>query len=75
MENSKTYDAKTGGQRRGSVAVAVGWTLLAMSMVVGVYVFQDIREGTHFFIAYAGAMGLIGLMLIGYGQRLRRSNG
>ncbi|MGA2989624.1 MAG: hypothetical protein ABSD88_04040 [Candidatus Korobacteraceae bacterium] len=75
MENSRTYDAKTKAQRRGSVALAVGWTLLAMAMLVGIYVFQDIREGTHFFIAYAGVMAFIGVMAIGYGQHLRSANG
>ena len=74
MQEVKTYDAKMAGQRRGSVFLGVGWTLLVMAMIAGVYVFQDIREGTHFFIAYAGSLGLLGVMAVGYGQHLRRSN-
>ena len=75
QESISPYDAKMRAQRRGSVALAVGWTLLAMAMVVGIYVFQDIREGTHFFVAYAGFMALLGLISIGYGGHLRRTNG
>jgi len=75
QETIRTYDAKMAGQRRGSVALAVGWTLLAMAMIVGIYVSQDVREGTRFFVHYAGVLALLGLMSIGYGNRLRRSNG
>jgi hypothetical protein len=62
-------------QRRASVALAVGWTLLAFAMMAGIYIFQDIREGSRLFIDYSGVLALLGLMVIGYGGRLRRSNG
>jgi len=75
QETIRNYDAKMSAQRRGSVALAVGWTLLAMAMIVGIYVSQDIREGTRFFVNYAGVLALLGFMSIGYGSRLRRSNG
>ncbi|MGA2964287.1 MAG: hypothetical protein ABSD96_21715 [Candidatus Korobacteraceae bacterium] len=75
QETLRSYDAKMAAQRRGSVALAVGWTLLAMAMIVGIYVSQDIREGTRFFVNYAGVLALLGLMSIGYGNRVRRLNG
>jgi hypothetical protein len=75
QERIKTYDAKMAAQRRGSVALAVGWTLLAFAMIAGIYVFQDFREGTRLFVHYAGVLALLGLMMVGYGRRLRRFNG
>ena len=75
QETIRTYDAKMAAQRRGSVALAVGWTLLAFAMITGIYIFQDLREGTRFFVHYAGVLALLGLMSIGYGNRLRRMNG
>ena len=75
MQETKTYDAKMAAQRRGSAALAVGWTLLAFAMIAGIYVFQDIREGSRLFVDYSGVLALLGLMVLGYGRRLRRSNG
>ena len=75
MENSRNYDAKTRAQRRGSIALAVGWTLLSFAMLMGIYVFQDVREGTRFMIGYSGAIGLVGIITAGYGHRVRRLNG
>ena len=75
MENSRSYDARMRAQRRGSIALAVGWTLLVFAMLMGMYVFQDLREGTRFMIAYSGAMAMAGIMTVGYGQHLRRSSG
>jgi hypothetical protein len=74
-EAMRSDDAKLAARRRGFVALALGWTLLGMAMIAGMYVFQGIREGTRFFVHYAGALALLGLMSIGYGNRLRRSNG
>jgi hypothetical protein len=68
------YDAKLQAQRRGSVALAVGWTLLGFAMLVGIFVFQDLREGTRLFIGYSGVLALAGAILLGYGTRLRRLN-
>ena len=75
MQETKTYDAKVAAQRRASVALAVGWTLLAFAMIAGIYIFQDIREGSRFFIVYSGVLALLGLTVIGYGRHLRGSNG
>lgn len=73
QRNTTSYDAKLVGQQHGSVVLSVGWTLLAMAMLVGIYCFQDFREGTHFWLAYDGSMAFVGLLTIGYGMRLRRS--
>jgi predicted benzoate:H+ symporter BenE len=75
QEPIKTYDAKVDAQRRGSAALAAGWTLLVFAMIAGIFVGQDVREGSHLFIDYAGVLALLGLIVIGYGNRLRRSNG
>ena len=74
MPKVKSYDAKVQAQRRGSIALAVGWTLLCFAMLVGIFVFQDYREGTHLFIAYSGIIALLGVLSVGYGQHLRRTN-
>ena len=58
MQEMKTYDAKVAAQRRASVALAVGWTLLAFAMIAGIYIFQDIREGSRFFIVLLGSAGV-----------------
>jgi hypothetical protein len=75
MENSRSYDARMRAQRRGSIALAVGWTLLVFAMLMGMYVFQDLREGTRLMIAYSGAVAMAGIMAVSYGLRLRRSSG
>jgi hypothetical protein len=72
MPQALTRDARVAIQRRGSAALAVGWTLLAFAMIAGIYVFQDIREGTFFFRLYAGVLAVAGIVIIGYGQHLRR---
>ena len=75
MESSRNYDVRMQALRRGSVALAVGWTMLAFAMLMGIYVFQDLREGTRFMIVYSGVIAAAGMVTAGYGQHLRRANG
>ena len=72
MAQALTRDVKVALQRRGSAALAVGWTLLAFAVITGIYFFQDVREGTFFFRIYASVLAFAGLVIIGYGQHLRR---
>ncbi len=64
-------DARLQEQRVGSQTMILGFVILGMAAILGIYVFVDIREGTHLMLAVSGTLGLIGLILIGYGEHKR----
>jgi hypothetical protein len=66
-------DEKFATQRRGTVMMAVGWTLLGMSFLLGIYTFSAIREGTPSWLWYESVIGVLGLVLIAIGMMRRKS--
>ena len=56
----------------GSDLLMLGWVLLGMCAIAGIFVFQDIREGTHMWLAFEAIVGIVGLALVGVGTYLRR---
>lgn len=58
-------------QRIGSVLVAVGWTMLGMVFILGIYTFSAIRQGTPSWLWFEGVIGVIGLVLIAVGVKRR----
>ena len=56
----------------GSDLLMLGWVFLGMCAIGGIFVFQDIREGTHMWLAFEAVFGLIGLVLVAVGTMFRR---
>jgi hypothetical protein len=59
-------------RRIGSLMLTLGWILLAMNGLAAMFVFQDIREGTHLWLIMGTVVGVIGLTLIAVGTIKRR---
>lgn len=59
-------------RRFGSVLLMVGWILLGMAGITGIYVFQDIREGTFLWLVWNGVLGVLGLGFVAVGTHYRR---
>jgi hypothetical protein len=64
-------DARLRQQRTGSQTMIVGFVILGMATILGIYNFVDLREGTHLMLALSGFLGLTGLILIGIGEYKR----
>lgn len=64
-------DQRLQQQRTGSQMMILGFVILGMAGILGIYNFSDIREGTHLMLAVSGALGLIGLALVAFGQYRR----
>lgn len=65
-------DATLGARRTGSVYMVLGWIILGMAALVGVFVFNAIRDGDMFWPTFAGIMGVIGLALVVGGAMVRK---
>jgi hypothetical protein len=66
-------DARLYEQRTGSQTMITGFVILGIAIILSVYNFADIREGTHLMLAMSGGLGLVGLILIGIGEHRRGS--
>ena len=64
-------DAEIEDNFSGSVLLTVGWTLLGMAFLLGVYTFSAIRQGTPSWLVYEGLIGAVGLVLVVAGVRRR----
>jgi hypothetical protein len=64
-------DARISQQRTGSQTMIIGFVILGMGAVLGIYTFVDLREGTHLMLTMSGVLGLIGLVLIAIGEYKR----
>ncbi len=71
---TREEDVRLGDLRWGSVLVATGWTLLGMAVLLSIYMFSDIRQGTSLMLWTVGCMGLLGLALVGIGMSKRGHN-
>lgn len=56
----------------GSFMLVLGWILMGLNGIAGIFVFQDIREGTHMWLAWSTVVGIISLALIALGTIKRR---
>jgi hypothetical protein len=59
-------------RRLGSFMLVLGWILLGMNAIPAMYVFQDIREGTKFWLISGAVVGVIGVALVVIGTIVRR---
>ncbi len=62
-------------RRLGSVLLTVGWILLWMDALLGVFFFISLRNGSWFWPIWLGIEGLLGLALVIMGTRYRRAVG
>ncbi len=59
-------------RRLGSQLLTIGWILMAMNGIAGLFVFQDLRQGTHMWLVWTAVLGIIALALIAFGTMKRR---
>ncbi len=62
-------------RRLGSVLLTVGWILLWMDAVLGVFFFISLRNGSWFWPIWLGIEGVLGLILVMMGSHYRRAIG
>ena len=59
----------------GSIMLTIGWILLWMDAVLGVFFFQSLRNGSMFWPIWLAIEGAIGLGLVIMGTRYRHAVG
>jgi len=59
----------------GSIMLTVGWILLWMDAVLGVFFFISLRNGSMFWPIWLAIEGVLGLALVIMGTRYRRAIG
>ena len=61
-------DEAIAGEQLGSVLKTVGGVFLGMALILSMFDFVDVREGTNLMIIVSGVLGTVGLVLIFLGQ-------
>ncbi len=59
----------------GSIMLTIGWILLWMDGILGIYFFQSLRNGSMFWPIWLAVEGIAGLVLVIMGTRYRRAIG
>jgi len=59
----------------GSILLTIGWILLWMDAVLGVFFFISLRDGSMFWPIWLAVEGVLGLVLVIMGTRYRRAVG
>ncbi len=59
----------------GSVLLTLGWVLLWMDAIFGIYFFISLRNGSWFWPVWLGVQGALGLLLVVMGTRYRKAVG
>lgn len=62
-------------RRLGSVLLTVGWILLWMDAVLGIFFFISLRNGSWFWPIWLGIEGALGLILVMMGTHYRKAIG
>jgi hypothetical protein len=62
-------------RRLGSILLTLGWILLWMDAVLGVFFFISLRNGSMFWPIWLAIEGVLGLALVIIGTRYRRAIG
>jgi hypothetical protein len=58
-------------QRRAGVMITVGKVLLWMDLILACFVYVGLRSGSHFFLWWVIAEGVLGVALLGIGSQKR----
>ncbi len=64
-------DVALESRRMGSQTMIIGWIILGMAALVGIYVFSAVRDGDLTWPTYVGIMFVIGLGLVLGGAFIR----
>ena len=67
-------DQRLAELQRGSATMVVGWIILGMASVCGLFLFQTFRDGTLVWRNLTLVMGAIGFVLVLWGNYLRKAN-
>ena len=59
-------------RRLGSIMLTVGWILLWFDVMLAVYFYSSVRDGSMFWPTWVAVEGIIGLGLVIAGTRYRR---
>jgi hypothetical protein len=59
----------------GSIMLTIGWILLWMDGILGIYFFQSLSNGSMFWPIWLTIEGIAGLVLVIMGTRYRRALG
>lgn len=62
-------------RRLGSILLTVGWILLWMDAILGIFFFISLRDGSWFWPIWLGIEGVVGLVLVIMGNHYRRAVG
>jgi len=73
--NQAAIDDTVENRRLGSVLLTVGWVLLWMDALLGIFFFISLRNGSWFWPVWLGIEGVLGLVLVILGTRYRRAVG
>jgi len=68
-------DETVENRRLGSALLTVGWVLLWMDALLGVFFFISLRNGSWFWPIWLAIEGALGLLLVIMGTRYRRAVG
>lgn len=67
-------DATMEQERLGATLITTGGVLLGMALILGIYNFSDIREGTYLMLAISGSCAFLGLFLMAVGEWKKKTN-
>ncbi|HWR36101.1 MAG TPA: hypothetical protein VN622_09560 [Clostridia bacterium] len=70
----RTQDAEIDAQRTGSLLLTLGWLVLAVDALLGIYAFPAIRDGSQSWLWLVAILGVIGFTLLVAGS-VKRSRG
>ena len=70
--DQRAIDNTVQNRRLGSIMLTAGWILLWMDALLGIYVFQSLRDGSLFWPMWLAVEGIIGLALVIAGTHYRR---
>ena len=62
--DQRAIDNTVQNRRLGSIMLTAGWILLWMDALLGIYVFQSLRDGSLFWPMWLAVEGIIGLALV-----------
>jgi hypothetical protein len=68
-------DNSVENRRLGSVLLTIGWILLWMDAILGIFFFISLRNGSWFWPIWLAIEGFIGVVLIMMGTRYRHAVG
>ncbi len=69
-----TEDVKIEAMEEASVALVIGYLFIVVAAIAGIYTFQTFRDGTWLWRGYEITLGVIGVVLVGIGNRGRNIN-